>query len=302
MIGKEGRNINAFRRITGTDMIIDKESDEVVVQVSSFNSLRREIAYKTLISLVKEEKFSPEQIEKTYHQMSLKINEIIIKSGEEAAKALEITGIHPELIKHLGKLKYRTSYGQNVLQHCLEVAKLTGNIAAELGLDVLLARRVGLLHDIGKSVEENGGYSHVLNGVDLAKKYKEPKEVINAIASHHHDFPADNFYSLIVLATDRLSAARPGARGYQLEAYTERMNELEKIASEFPGIKKSYAFQAGREIWIFADAEKLNDYQTWEVSRKIRKKIEESIVIPGKVNIYTVREKKFIQKLNTGKN
>nr|CAG8567615.1 13781_t:CDS:2 [Entrophospora candida] len=259
IIGKEGRNINAFRRITGTDIIIDKESGDTTVQVSSFNSLRREIACQTLISLVRGEKFSPEQIEKTYRQMSSKIDEIIVESGEKALRELEITGVHPELIKHLGRLKYRTSYGQNVLQHCLEVAKITGNIAAELGLDVLLARRAGLFHDIGKSVEDSRGYSHVLSGVNLAKKFKEPGEVINAIASHHHDFPADNFYSLIVLAADRLSAARPGARGYQLEAYTERMNELEKIASEFPGIKK-------REV-----------------------------------NIYTVREKKFTQKLNVGK-
>ncbi|CAI2162691.1 6827_t:CDS:2 [Funneliformis geosporum] len=290
IIGREGRNINAFRRITGTEVIIDKESDDLTIQISSFNSLRREIAYQTLISLIKEKKFSPEQIEKTYHQMSSRIDELITENGKKALRELEITGVHPELIKHLGKLKYRTSYGQNVLQHCLEVAKLTGNIAAELGLDVILARRVGLFHDIGKSIEDNGGYSHVINGVNLAKKYKEPGAVINAIASHHHDFPADNFYSLIILATDRLSAARPGARGYQLEAYIERMGELEKIASQFPGIKK-----------IIADAEKLNDYQTWEISRKIKERIKESVVIPGEVTIYVVREKKFIQKLNDGK-
>src|SRR6185369_3988001 len=262
IIGKEGRNINAFQRITGTELIIDRESDEPSVQVSSFNSLRRAIGLQTLHTLVKETRFSPLQIEKAYQKVSSEVNELIIKSGEEVLKELELNNVHPELVKHLGKLKYRTSYGQNVLEHCLEVAKLAGSIASELGLDVFLARRAGLFHDIGKAVEDNGNYSHVLSGISLAKKYQESEEVINAIASHHRDFPPNNSYSLIILAADKLSAARPGARGYQSESYVERMNNLENIANEFPGIKKSYAFQAGREVWVFADSEKLNDHKT----------------------------------------
>jgi ribonucrease Y len=247
IIGKEGRNINAFQRITGTELILDQETDDLTVQISSFNSLRREIAFRTLTSLVKEEKISPLQIEKTHRRISSEIDQLIIKTGKKALNELELSEVNPELIKYLGKLKYRTSYGQNVLEHCLEVAHLAGNIAVELNLDVLLARRAGLFHDIGKAVEEKN-VSHVLSGISLAKKCHEPEEVINAIASHHGNFPANNFYSLIILAADRLSAARPGARGYQLEAYLERMNKLEKLAQQFPGIKKSYAFQAGREI------------------------------------------------------
>jgi len=248
IIGKEGRNINTFQRVTGTEVIIDRESNELTVQISSFNSLRRAIALQTLHTLIREERFSPVQIEKTYQKVSLETNELIIKTGSEVLKELELSDVHPELVKHLGRLKYRTSYGQNVLEHCLEVAKLAGSIAAELGLDVLLARRTGLFHDIGKAVEDNGSYSHVLSGVGLAKKYQESEVVINAIASHHRDFPPNNLYSLIILAADKLSAARPGARGYQIEAYVERMSNLENIANEFFGIKKSYAFQAGREV------------------------------------------------------
>jgi len=299
IIGKEGRNINAFRKVTGTDLLIDKENKELVVQISSFNSLRREIALQTLSSLVREERFSPVQIEKTFQRVSSEVSELAIENGRIVLKELELTGIHPELINYLGRLKYRTSYGQNVLEHCLEVAKLSGSIAAELGLSVFLARRAGLFHDIGKSVEDSGKYSHVINGIELARRYKEPEVVINAIASHHHDYPADNLYSLIVIAADKLSAARPGARGYQLEAYIERMDSLEKLAKEIPGVKKSYAFQAGREIWIIVDPEKVDDYQTWEISQKVKKKIRERIIIPGEVTIQVVREKKFIQKLNT---
>ena len=248
IIGREGRNINAFQRVTGTELIIDRESAEQSIQISSFNSLRRAIGLQTLRTLIKEARFSPLQIEKTYQKVSSEINELIIKTGAEVLKELELNNVHPELVKHLGRLKYRTSYGQNVLEHCLEVAKLAGSIAAELNLDIFLARRAGLFHDIGKSAEDNENYSHVLSGINLAKKFQEPEIVINAIASHHRDFPPNNLYSLIVLAADKLSAARPGVRGYQSESYVERMNDLENIASEFPGIKKSYAFQAGREV------------------------------------------------------
>lgn len=299
LIGKEGRNINFFRRITGTEVTIDSEADDLIIQISSFNPLRREIAGQTLQSLIKEENFSPAQIEKTFQKVNSETDELIIKNGEMVLRELELVGIHPELIKYLGKLKYRTSYGQNVLEHSLEVAKLAGTIATELNLDTFLARRAGLFHDIGKAVDDNGNYSHVLSGIDLARKLEEPEIVINAIAAHHRDYPADNLYSLIVIAADKLSAARPGVRGYQLESYVKRMNSLESIAKDFPGIKKSYAFQAGREVWVIADAEELTDHQTWEVSQKIKKKIKEQIIIPGEVTINVIREKRFVEKLST---
>jgi len=301
IIGKEGRNISYFRRVTGTNLIIDKEGDSLSIRISSFNSFRREKAVQTLNSLIKSERISPDQIFSTYQKISSEIEEIIKNNASDILMELGITGVHEELTKNLGKLKYRTSYGQNVLEHSIEVAKIMGWIAAELGLDVTLAKRVGIFHDIGKSSEDDEGYSHVLSGISMAKKYNEGEEVINAIASHHRDFPANNVYSLMLLAADRLSAARPGSRGYQLEAYVERMNSLEKIANEFPGINKSYAFQAGREIWIIADSTKLSDYQTLEVSKKIKEKIKKEIVIPGEVTIYVVREKIFVQKINDKK-
>ncbi len=186
-------------------------------------------------------------METVFQGVSQEVDEIIRQSGEEVLHELQINSVHPELVKYLGKLKFRTSYGQNVLEHCLEVAKLAGNIAAELGLDVILAKRAGLFHDIGKAIEDDG-ISHVTSGVIIAKQYKESEVVINAIASHHRNFPADNPYSLIVMAADTLSAARPGARGQQLEAYLARMESLEKLAKEFSEVEKIYAFQAGKEI------------------------------------------------------
>jgi ribonuclease Y len=248
IIGREGRNINAFKRITGTQIIIEKENDELNIQISSFNSSRRELALQALVSLVKKDRISPTQIKETFDEISEKFKDSILKNGQKILRDLEIENVDEEMVFRLGKLKYRTSYGQNVLEHSIEVSKIMGSIAAELRLDVILSRRVGLFHDIGKSVDDEGGYSHVLSGVSLAKKYNEPEEVINAIASHHRDEPVNNIYSSILLAADKISAARPGARGYQLEAYVERMNSIEKIAESFHGIKKSYSFQSGREI------------------------------------------------------
>jgi len=253
IIGKDGRNIIFFQKITGTKIIIKKKNEgskneKQLIDISSFNSLRREIATRTLSRLVKEKRMTPLQIESVFQEVSGEVDEIIIQAGEEVLKELEITNLHPELTKYLGKLHFRTSYGQNDLEHCLEVAKLAGYIASEFdSLDVELAKRAGLLHDIGKAIE-NKDISHVKSGIALAEQYGEPPEVINAIASHHRDFPADNLYSLIVSAADTLSAARPGARGLQLEAHIARMESLENLAKNLPGIDKIYAFQSGREI------------------------------------------------------
>ncbi|CAH1756032.1 24935_t:CDS:2, partial [Entrophospora sp. SA101] len=195
-------------------------------------------------------------METVFQEVSQEVDKIIQQSGEEVLKELQISSVHPELIKYLGKLKFRTSYGQNVLEHCLEVAKLAGSIAAELGLDINLAKRAGLFHDIGKAVEDDG-LSHVTSGIVIAKQYQESAVVINAIASHHRNFPADNPYSFVVMAADTLSAARPGARGQQLEAYLARMESLEKLAKEFSEVEKIYAFQAGKEIWVIVNAKKV---------------------------------------------
>ncbi len=251
IIGRDGHKINFFRKITGTEIIINKEKEtdeegKCIIEISSFNSLRREIATRSLNRLIKEKKLTLLQIKSTFEEVSQEVEELIFQSGEEACRELKI--ILPDgLVKLLGKLRFRTSYGQTVLEHCLEVAKLSGYIASELNLEVQLAKRAGLLHDIGKAIEDED-FSHVKSGIALAKQYKEPPEVVNAIASHHRDFPADNLYSLIVSASDTLSAARPGARGLQLEAYIARMESIEKLAKDLPGVEKIYAFQAGREI------------------------------------------------------
>ncbi|WNE41451.1 MAG: Ribonuclease Y [Mycoplasmataceae bacterium] len=309
IIGKDGRNINSFRILTGTDIIIDKEkndnkkTNEIVVEISSFDSLRREVALQTLKKLVlNDQKITPLYIEKVFNETSSEIDNLIFQTGENILEELQITGMDDELIKYLGRLKYRTSYGQNVLEHCLEVSKLSGTIAAEIGLNPTIAKRAGLLHDIGKAAEDLIGSSHVTSGVMLAKKYNESEIVINAIASHHDRLLANNPYSLIVAAADTLSAARPGSRSNQLESYISRMKGLENIAKEFDGIKKVYSFQAGREIWVIIDSNKVNDFQCIEISRNVKKRIQEKIVIPGDITISVIREKKIVEKIvNSGR-
>jgi ribonuclease Y len=255
IIGKDGRNITFFRKLTGTDIIIDKDknekkkNNEIVIEISSFDSLRREIALQTLKKLVSnEQKITPLYIERVFNETSLEIDILIFQTGESVLEELQIIDVNENLIRYLGRLKYRTSYGQNVLEHCLEVSKLSGTIAAEIGLDPSIAKRAGLLHDIGKATEDLIGSSHVTSGIMLARKYNESEIVINAIASHHDRILANNPYSLIVAAADTLSAARPGSRSNQLESYVSRMKGLENIADEFEGIKKIYSFQAGREV------------------------------------------------------
>jgi ribonuclease Y len=309
IIGKDGRNITFFRKLTGTDIIIDKEknekkkANEIVIEISSFDSLRREIALQTLKKLIaNEQKITPLYIERVFNETSSETDLLIFQTGENILEELQITDVNTDLIKYLGRLKYRTSYGQNVLEHCLEVAKFSGTIAAEIGLNPTIAKRAGLLHDIGKATEDLIGSSHVTSGVMLAKKYNESEIVINAIASHHDRILANNPYSLVVAAADTLSAARPGSRSNQLESYISRIKGLEAIAKEFDGIKKMYSFQAGREIWVIIDANKVNDFQCLEIARNVKKKIQERIVIPGDITISVIREKKIVEKIvNSGR-
>lgn len=309
IIGKDGRNITFFRKLTGTDIIIDKEKNdkkkinEIVIEISSFDSLRREIALQTLKKLIaNEQKITPLYIERVFNETSSETDLIIFQTGERILEELQITDVASDLIKYLGRLKYRTSYGQNVLEHCLEVAKLSGTIAAEIGLNPTIAKRAGLLHDIGKATEDLIGSSHVTSGIMLAKKYNESEIIINAIASHHDRMLANNPYSLIVAAADTLSAARPGSRNNQLESYISRMKGLEGIAKDFDGIKKIYSFQAGREVWVIIDSNKVNDFQCLEIARNVKKKIQEKIVIPGDITISVIREKKIVEKIvNSGR-
>ncbi len=311
IIGRDGRNITLFRKLTGTDIIIDKEKDYkekkklsgIVVTVSSFNSLRREVAVQTLKKLVQDEqKITPLYIEKIFEETSLEIDLLISKVGEGVLDELQLTNVNPELVKYLGRLKYRTSYGQNVLEHCLEVAKLSGTIAAELGLDPAIAKRAGLFHDIGKATEDLTGSSHITSGVMLAQNYNESEVVVNSIVSHHDRTLANSPYSLIVGAADTLSAARPGARANQLESYVLRMRALEEIANEFEGIKKVYSFQAGREIWVIIDSNRVSDLQCTELARSVREKINEKIVIPGDITLSVIREKRIVEKIvNSGR-
>ena len=301
IIGKDGRNINAFKQITRTDLIIKEGAEKnkfSTVQISSFNSLRRAVALETFKLSLEEKKFSPERINKNFLLAKERIKKQSFEKAKEVIKELKLNNFNPELIKILGNLNHRTSYGQNVLEHSFEVAKISGKIAAEIDLVPKIAKRAGLLHDIGKSIEDDE-LSHVTNGIKIAEKFGEDEIIINSIASHHKDVMPNNLYSLIVIVADKISAARPGARTRQLESYLERMNNLEKIANKYPGIKKSYAFQSGREIWIIADSEKLSDRETWEISKKIKEEIINELVIPGDITLNIVREKKFVYKLNT---
>lgn len=251
IIGKGGRNIDFFNKVTGTKIIIngnESSNSPCFIQISSFNTIRRKIAENTLKLSIEKSNFSPMQIEKNFKEVESKMNIEIKETGEKVIKELGLKNFHEELVKKIGILEYRTSYGQNVLEHSIEVAKLCGSIASELGLNKFIARRAGLLHDIGKASDDNDDIDHVSNGFNLAKKCNESPIILNAISSHHKNEISDNLYSLIVIAADKLSAARPGSRGYQMENYIERMKNIEKVVNEISGVKQCYAFQAGREI------------------------------------------------------
>ncbi len=296
IIGREGRNIRALEAATGIDLIIDDTPEAVIL--SGFNPVRREVARISLMRLISDGRIHPARIEDVVKKVEQEVDVAIKEAGEQAAFDLGMHGIHNELIKYLGRLKFRTSYAQNVLQHSVEVGFLSGIMASELGLNIKMARRMGLLHDIGKAIDHEVEGPHAVIGSRVAKKFGESPKVVHAIAAHHEDVPPGSVYALLVQAADGLSGARPGARKELLENYIKRLEDLENIANSFKGVANTYAIQAGRELRVIVESNQISDEESILLSRDVVKKIEESLTFPGQIKVTVIRETRAVEYAN----
>lgn len=293
IIGKEGRNIKTLEMVTGVDIIIDETPNAIII--SSFNLYRRAIAARTIELLIEDGRIQPARIEEVYQKVCEEFDDSILREGEEIIFEMGLTGVHPELIKLIGRLKYRSSYGQNALAHTLEVAHLAGIMAAEMGGDIKLARRAGLLHDIGKSLTQESGGSHVDIGVELCRRYNEDPVVINAIYAHHGHEEIKSIECAAVCAADTLSAARPGARREVLESFLRRVSEIEEIATQKAGVKQAYAINAGREVRVIVNALSVNDDETALIAREIAEEIAQKVQFPGEIKVNVIRENRVVE-------
>lgn len=292
IVGRNGRNIRAFEQAAGVDVIVDDTPEAVTV--SCFDPIRREVARRSLARLIEDGRIHPAHIEKILNEEQKEVDKSIVEAGENAAYDAGVTGLHPEVTKMLGRLKYRTSYGQNQLAHAIEVAKLSAVLAAELGADPELSRMGGLLHDLGKAMDHNTEGTHAMIGAEFAKRYNVPGKVVNIIASHHHEVEQETVEAIIVEAADAISGARPGARREDLEQYIKRLRSLEEIANSFKGVSQSYAIQAGREVRIIVRPEDIDDLSSTRLARDVAKKIEETMQYPGQIKVTVIRETRAV--------